>query len=167
MMSNGRHFTVASIASGGAFILICQLIYTHIYLQKKIQKKIRGFSHYRTAFTVLSKHEKAMEFLGLPLAVGEVDLVDRKRNYIDERKSELRIPICGEHDGGIMVVRAERDENGKNFETVQIELELDGAGDNIVIYDNGKWSGSLVHLDSSNDICSIMPSNQFCCHFRS
>ncbi|EJW83394.1 hypothetical protein WUBG_05695 [Wuchereria bancrofti] len=108
-----------------------------------------------------------MEFLGLPLTVGEVDLVDRKRNYIDERKSELRIPICGERDGGIMVVRAERDENGKDFETAQIELELDEAGDNIVIYDNGKWSGSLVHLDNSNDIRSIMSSNQFCCHFRS
>lgn len=43
----------------------------------------------REAFRVLSKHKKAMEFLGLPLTVGEVDLVDRKRNYIDERKSEV------------------------------------------------------------------------------
>lgn len=78
----------------------------------------------------------------------------------------MRIPICGERDGGIMVVRAERDEDGEDFETAQIELELDEAGHNIVIYDNGKWSGSLVLLDKSDDICSILPSNQFCCHFR-
>lgn len=38
---------------------------------------------------MLSKHRKAIELLGLPLTVGEVDLVDRKRNYIDERKSEV------------------------------------------------------------------------------
>ncbi|KAM3726339.1 Cytochrome c oxidase assembly factor [Dirofilaria immitis] len=134
--------------------------------QKKIQSKIREFSHYRGAFTVLSKHKKAIESLGLPLTVGEVDLVDRKRNYIDERKSELRIPICGERDGGIMVVRAERDEDGEDFETAQIELVLDEAGHNIIIYDNGKWSGSLILLGSSNDICSILPSTQFCCHFK-
>ncbi|OZC05223.1 hypothetical protein X798_07783 [Onchocerca flexuosa] len=166
MPSNGRYLTVANIAGGGAVILICQLIYTHIYLQKKIQAKIREFSHYKGAFTVLSKHKKAIEFLGLPLTVGEVDLLDTKRNYIDERKSELRIPICGERDGGIMVVRAERDENGENFEAAQIELVLDEAGRSIVIYDSGKWSGSLFLLDSSNDICSILPSNQFCCHFK-
>uniref|UniRef100_A0A1I7VVU2 PlsC domain-containing protein n=1 Tax=Loa loa TaxID=7209 RepID=A0A1I7VVU2_LOALO len=131
MLSNGKYFTVTNIAGGGACILICQLIYTHIYVQKKIQTKIREFSHYRGAFTVLSKHRKAMDFLGLPLTVGEVDLVDRKRNYIDGRMSQLRIPICGERDGGIMVVRAERDEDGEDFETAQIELELDEAGHNI------------------------------------
>ncbi|CAG9541135.1 unnamed protein product [Cercopithifilaria johnstoni] len=167
MLSNGRYLTVANVAGGGAGILICQFIYTHIYLQKKIQAKIREFSHYRGAFTVLSKHKKAIEFLGLPLTIGEVDLMDRKRNYIDERKSELRIPVCGERDGGIMVVRAERDKDGEGFETAQIELELDEAGHNVVIYDNGKWSGSLVPLDNSDDICSILPSNQFCCHFKS
>uniref|UniRef100_A0A915PYH0 Translocon-associated protein subunit delta n=1 Tax=Setaria digitata TaxID=48799 RepID=A0A915PYH0_9BILA len=137
MHSNGKYLTVASIACGGVGFVICQLIYTHVYLQKKIQARIREFSHYRDAFVVLSKHKKALDFLGLPLTVGEVDLTDRKRNYIDERKSELRVPICGERDGGIMVIRAERDEEGKDFEAVQIELELDDAERNIVIYDNG------------------------------
>lgn len=66
-----------------------------------------------------------------------------------------------------MVVRAERDEDDKDFATVQIELELDEAGHNIIIYDNGKWSGSLVLLNNSNDICSILPPSQFCCHFKS
>lgn len=66
-----------------------------------------------------------------------------------------------------MVVRAERDEDDEDFETAQIELELDEAGYSVVIYDNGKWSGSLALLDNSDDICSILPFNQFCCHFKS
>lgn len=40
---------------------------------------------------MLSKHKKAIEFLGLPLTVGEIDLVDRKRNYVGERKSEVKV----------------------------------------------------------------------------
>ncbi|VDK79214.1 unnamed protein product [Litomosoides sigmodontis] len=150
MLSNGKYLTMVNVAGGGAGILFCQFMYNHIYLQKKIQTKIREFSHYREAFRVLSKHKKAIEFLGLPLTVGEVDLVDRKRNYIDERKSELRIPICGERDGGIMVVRAERNEDGEDFETVQIELELDEAGHNIARHGFDQLHVSLYEMIDSD-----------------
>ncbi|VDN05724.1 unnamed protein product [Thelazia callipaeda] len=166
MPSNGRYFTVVNIAASGVGVLFCQLVYTQIYVRKKIQNKVREFSHYRGAFSVLSRHKKAMDMLGLPLTVGEIDLIDRSKNYIDGRKSELWIPICGERDGGIMIVRAERDNEEQDFETVQLELQLDEAGCNIVIYDNGKWSGNLALLNYSNDICSILPSSQFCCHLN-
>lgn len=66
-----------------------------------------------------------------------------------------------------MVVRAERVADNEDFETAQIELELDEAGRNIVIYDNGKWSGSLFLLDNSSDTCTVLPSSQFCCHCKS
>lgn len=65
-----------------------------------------------------------------------------------------------------MVIRAERDVEGEDFETVQIELELDEVGRSIVIYDKGKWSGCLALLDDSTDICSVLPASQFCCHFK-
>ncbi|VDN20662.1 unnamed protein product [Gongylonema pulchrum] len=106
-----------------------------------------------------------MDILGLPLTVGGIDLTDQTKNYIDEKQSELRIPVCGERDGGVMVVRAERDEAEEQFETAQVELELDQAGCNLLIYDNGKWCGNLTLLSANaNDLCSILPASQFCCH---
>ncbi|VDN55918.1 unnamed protein product [Dracunculus medinensis] len=93
----------------------------------------------RKALQILSEHEKAMKNLGPPLRVGNIDLDDRERNYVGSSKSELRIPISGQLDGGFIEVRAQKQLPADDFITSQVELELNKNNMKIIIYDDGDW----------------------------
>ncbi|VDK44198.1 unnamed protein product [Anisakis simplex] len=130
---------------------------TCIYLaQKSVQRRVRALPHYRQvlikriihsntskALEIVAEHEQAKSVLGPPIVIGSVDLADRRRNYVGDLISELRIPVCGQVDSGFMDVRAIRSSTKDDFETAQVELELESNRQcRVVIYDNGLWTKS-------------------------
>uniref|UniRef100_A0A183V9S5 Tudor domain-containing protein n=1 Tax=Toxocara canis TaxID=6265 RepID=A0A183V9S5_TOXCA len=100
---------------------------------------------------IVAEHEQARNALGPPVVVGNVDLADRRRNYISDFTSELgdcfqlRIPVAGDEDSGFMEVRATRVSSDCDFEMAQIELELEKRNCRVIIYDNGKWTSQKGH----------------------
>ncbi|KHN86376.1 Cytochrome c oxidase assembly protein 1 -like protein [Toxocara canis] len=119
---------------------------TCIYLaHKSVQRRVRALPHYRKALQIVAEHEQARNALGPPVVVGNVDLADRRRNYISDFTSELRIPVAGDEDSGFMEVRATRVSSDCDFEMAQIELELEKRNCRVIIYDNGKWTSQKGH----------------------
>ncbi|MFH4978879.1 hypothetical protein AB6A40_005588 [Gnathostoma spinigerum] len=135
-LSRVKMSTLIQIA-GGTFVVGS----TCVYLARKfVQWKVRALPHYREAFQIISHHDKALKALGPPIKVGDVDLTDRQRNYIDEFTSELRIPISGQVDGGFLDVFAVRNSRDAEFEMCRIDLELEVAETRVVIYDDQRWN---------------------------
>uniref|UniRef100_A0A915BFK4 Uncharacterized protein n=1 Tax=Parascaris univalens TaxID=6257 RepID=A0A915BFK4_PARUN len=131
--------TLLQIA-GGTLIIGSTFLY---FAHKNVQRKVRALPHYRKAMQIVAEHEQARNALGPPIAVGNVDLADRRKNYVSDFISELRIPISGTVDGGFMEVRATRPSNEHPFETAQVELELENSNCRVVIYDNGEWRSHI------------------------
>lgn len=159
-----KYFTLKNVFGVSACVVTCHLLYTRFSVWKNIQLRIRMTSHFRTAVALLLEHKKVLNMLGTPVVIGEINAFDQRRNYLGERASELRIPVCGTKDSGYLMVRAERNGSKQQFRTAQLELELDEAKRSIVFYDNGRWAGNLALL-SKHDVCDVLPSSQFCCHF--
>uniref|UniRef100_A0AC35U902 Cytochrome oxidase complex assembly protein 1 n=1 Tax=Rhabditophanes sp. KR3021 TaxID=114890 RepID=A0AC35U902_9BILA len=130
------------IIAGGGLVFGTGLIYV---AQTNVQKKVRNLSHYQECFKLISKHEKVISLLGQPIQVGQVDLADRKNNFIGIEESRLRIPVTGTHNSGFLNVHASRIDiankddtsksnavginaaKGSEFITNTIELELEDA----------------------------------------
>ncbi|KAI6240439.1 hypothetical protein M3Y99_00476400 [Aphelenchoides fujianensis] len=113
--------TLLQIAAG-TFVVGSTAIYV---LQKQMQKKARQLPHYSEAFTIVKDHAQLKAALGEPIQIGQLDLADRRRNYVDKLESKLRIPISGPLDGGFLNVLATRADEGAEFKTKRLEFESD------------------------------------------
>ncbi|CEF62998.1 Cytochrome oxidase assembly protein 1 family-containing protein [Strongyloides ratti] len=138
--------TLLQIAGGTLVVGGCLLWYS----QKNVQTKVRNLPHYKESIDIISKHKKALSLLGSPVQLGNVDLYDRKNNFIGKDTSQLRIPISGTFNSGFINIHAQRfistDEVNKedvgtglkaigkdNFITKSIELEMEDQ--TILIYE--------------------------------
>ncbi|CAB3406571.1 unnamed protein product [Caenorhabditis bovis] len=111
---------------------------TGLYLaQKSVQWKVRKLPHYSESLKIVYEHPKAIEAIGAPIQIGTVELADRRHNYVDKTRSQLRIPITGVVDCGHMDVLAVRDAENDEFQTAKVRLSLNGGV--FTIYDTGKW----------------------------
>lgn len=63
---------------------------TAVYvMQKRLQSRVRDLPHYAEAFRIIADHERLRKALGEPIHIGEVDLSDRKNNYVDKTESRV------------------------------------------------------------------------------
>uniref|UniRef100_A0A0N4ZTE9 Cytochrome oxidase assembly protein 1 n=1 Tax=Parastrongyloides trichosuri TaxID=131310 RepID=A0A0N4ZTE9_PARTI len=144
MLKKVSPLTLVQLACG-SFVIGSGLIW---YAQRNVQKKVRNLPHYKECFTIIAEHEKVISLLGKPIQIGQVDLTDRKSNFIGKDESQLRIPISGKFNSGFLNVHAKRitcEENkdgdtvglkaidNSNFVTNTIELELDDK--TVLIYE--------------------------------
>uniref|UniRef100_A0A1I8ADH2 Found in mitochondrial proteome protein 51 n=1 Tax=Steinernema glaseri TaxID=37863 RepID=A0A1I8ADH2_9BILA len=130
MLHRIRTSTLIQIAAGG-FLLGATGIYV---AQKRVQHRVRSLPHYSEALKIVAHHEKAREALGPPIVVGNVDLSDRRHNFVDNTSSMLRLPVSGEIDSGFLNVYAERKSLDEQFRTIYVDLEL--AESQVRIFDS-------------------------------
>uniref|UniRef100_A0A1I7S3L8 Mitochondrial import inner membrane translocase subunit Tim21 n=1 Tax=Bursaphelenchus xylophilus TaxID=6326 RepID=A0A1I7S3L8_BURXY len=115
--------TLVQIAAG-TFLAGSSAIY---FLQKSVQNKVRSSPHYKQAFEIISNHDRLLDELGKPIQIGTVDLADRRRNYIDEKISEFRVPVSGPLSSGYINIMAHRQDKDDEFKVSQLLFEgLDG-----------------------------------------
>lgn len=121
--------TLLQIA-GGTFIAGTAVIY---FGQKRLQSRVRSLPQYKETLVIVKEHQLACSKLGPPIQIGEVDLADRRSNYVAENESKLRIPVTGRIGAGYLNVTARRDDKESKFQTERVELEVDDGV--FVIYD--------------------------------
>lgn len=85
MVNPIRTSTLVQIA-GGTFVLGSFGLWVS---QKFLHNKVRDLPHFKESFNIVSKHEKALALLGKPIQVGQVDLSDRKNNFIGKDMSQV------------------------------------------------------------------------------
>lgn len=78
-ISNGTKWGKQVLTLGDIFGASAHL---HQYIQLCILRK---------AMQIVAEHEQARNALGPPIVVGNVDLADRRRNYVSEFTSEVRV----------------------------------------------------------------------------
>ncbi|CAD5219816.1 unnamed protein product [Bursaphelenchus okinawaensis] len=103
------------------------------FLQKGMQNKVRNMAHYKESFNILSNHDKLLDEIGRPIQVGSVDLADRRRNYVDEKKSELRVPVSGPLSSGFINILAERKDKEADFKVSKLRFE--GVDGEFIVYE--------------------------------
>ncbi|KAH7729626.1 Cytochrome oxidase assembly protein 1 [Aphelenchoides avenae] len=113
--------TLLQIA-GGTFIAGTAVIY---FGQKRLQSRVRSLPQYKETLAIVKEHQLACSKLGPPIQIGEVDLADRRSNYVAENESKLRIPVTGRIGAGYLNVTARRDDKESKFQTERVELEVD------------------------------------------
>ncbi|KAI6226650.1 hypothetical protein M3Y95_00642900 [Aphelenchoides besseyi] len=116
--------------AGGTFIAGSTALYL---LQKHTQRRVRQFPHYTETFKIISNHKELKLELGEPIQVGQLDLSDRRRNYVDKLESKLRIPISGPLNGGYVNVLATRSDETEDFKPKRLEFE--SAAGSILFYE--------------------------------
>jgi hypothetical protein len=122
--------TLLQIAAG-TFLVGATGLY---FAQKKLQDRVRSLPHYKEVFTIIGNHDGVKRLLGPPIAIGRVNLADRRNNFVSETDSNLRIPVSGTLSSGFLNVHAVRKNASDEFETNLIQLETPDS--NIVVYDN-------------------------------
>uniref|UniRef100_A0A915EN54 Uncharacterized protein n=1 Tax=Ditylenchus dipsaci TaxID=166011 RepID=A0A915EN54_9BILA len=89
---------------------------------KMMQYKVRNLPHYQEAFTILSKHKEALDILGPPIKLGDVDVMDRRFNYLGEYDSRFKVPISGKLNAGFLSIYARRKSKDGEFKTTKLAL---------------------------------------------
>ena len=77
--------TLLQIA-GGTFLIGATALYM---AQRNLQDRVRSLPHYNQAFQIIGSHEGVKRLLGPPIAIGKVDLADRRHNYVSENESKV------------------------------------------------------------------------------
>uniref|UniRef100_A0AC35FPG4 Uncharacterized protein n=1 Tax=Panagrolaimus sp. PS1159 TaxID=55785 RepID=A0AC35FPG4_9BILA len=93
--------TLLQIAAGTFLVGATGLYFAQKKLQDRVRSlphykevftiidRVRSLPHYKEVFTIIGNHDAVKRLLGPPIAIGRVNLADRRNNFVSETDSNV------------------------------------------------------------------------------
>ncbi|WAC00852.1 cytochrome c oxidase assembly factor Coa1 family protein [Lacinutrix neustonica] len=110
------------VLGGGCLTLIVIVVVIVGALVYKVSDAIAGSEPYTHAFSLATENEKVISFLGEPIETNGMGSTSYK-HVNGSSTADLRIPIKGPKDEGVIVVSAEKINNEWSYSTLYVKID--------------------------------------------
>lgn len=104
--------------------------------QNQMTNKVRNVQYFRDVMNIVNEHKAVDELLGKPIKSGFIDVFSSK-NYADDHKVNLYVPVKGPKAKGELFFSAIKSDDQWLVKRVELEMK-DKLGGKLLVFNNSQ-----------------------------